>query len=354
MEYMVFGRERAPTTGQHHVQGYVRFKVNTRAQGVQRAIGIACHVEPAKGNEEQNRTYCIKDGVFTEQGTYDKDAGKQGARSDLKRVVALVQAGKSMREIAMEEPVAVIKFSAGIQGYMNIVRRAPLMREIHTTVLWGETGTGKTHRVRTTFPDAFVVNFGLAHPWDGYSQQDVILLDEFNPGKVTIQDLNTYLDKWSVDLGARYNNRTAYWTKVYICSNQPPEEWYNTLFAKPLVDSLMRRLREPMGLVVQVLDQNQEINLTWWSSTSVTATTTEPAAVSTPSTPASDSRTTSLTTLQLEVRTPRLPVERLPVVHLQRANATVGAPGAVPSFVMRPEPASGADAVGQVDIVVID
>lgn len=34
------------------------------------------HLEPAKGNEEQNREYCMKDGNYREFGEYDPEQGK--------------------------------------------------------------------------------------------------------------------------------------------------------------------------------------------------------------------------------------------------------------------------------------
>jgi len=266
MSYMVFGRETAPSTGQRHIQGYVRCKTTRRAVGVMHLLGLNMHVEPAKGNEAQNREYCIKEGNFTEHGVFDGNAGKQGHRTDLSNVVILVQEGASLRRIAQECPEQVIKHGAGIQALINLTREAPAMRDIHVTVLWGETGVGKTHRVRVMFPEAYCANFKDKNTWDSYTDQKVVLIDEFDPSTISIQELNKILDKWRHQLTCRYQNKEAFWTSVYICTNLNPSEWYAGMYANPLVKSLQRRLAEPVGRVFEVVSQDQEIPLTWWTT----------------------------------------------------------------------------------------
>ena len=57
-----------------------------------------------------------------------------------------------------------------------------------------------------------------AHPFDSYAGEDVLLLDEYvNNWK--IRDLLNYLDGYPLTLPARYSNRVACYTKVYLISN---------------------------------------------------------------------------------------------------------------------------------------
>jgi hypothetical protein len=58
-EYSIFQLERAPTTGQLHLQGYMRFK-NARAFNSVRALHNGMHIEAAKGSVADNITYCSK------------------------------------------------------------------------------------------------------------------------------------------------------------------------------------------------------------------------------------------------------------------------------------------------------
>ena len=56
------------------------------------------------------------------------------------------------------------------------------------------------------------------HPFDTYEGQDVIVFEEFN-SSITIQDMLNYLDGYPVKLPARYTDKVASFTKVYITSN---------------------------------------------------------------------------------------------------------------------------------------
>lgn len=299
MAYMVIGRETCPTTGRNHLQGmcpkhpfretpkigYVRFKAKKYARGVLTFLGGHAHLDKAKGNEEQNRTYCIKEGNYVEYGTFDAQAGVQGRRTDLHATVLRVQAGATMRELAQDPGHAenVIKHQAGIQALMNLVRIPPTERDIHTTVLWGPTGTGKSHRVFNSFPrdQIYMTKLANRNPWDGYTGQPVLFLDEFAPSQVTVQDLNTFLDKWPVMLPSRYFDKPAFWTTVVIAANSNPMEWYRGgLYSNPLeADSLLRRITEPMGRIYYVETREQEVDMHW-----ATPPPPPPAPPSTPST----------------------------------------------------------------------
>ena len=66
-KYLIYGRE-VGDEGTPHLQGYVQLKKITRLTGMKKLHPTA-HWEVAKGTEEQNRTYCSKEGDFQEFGT---------------------------------------------------------------------------------------------------------------------------------------------------------------------------------------------------------------------------------------------------------------------------------------------
>lgn len=229
VKYMIWQREKGET---EHVQGYLRFARKTRFNAVIKylAEGHKIHVEIAKGSEKQNKEYCSKeetrvDGPW-ELGVYDEKAGVQGRRVDLEAVADLIKQGRSLKEVALDHPATYIRYSLGLEKYQQLVQPLPpLERVIAVTVLWGATGTGKTHRVRTGYPDAFEV-IAARDPFGSYSQQDCILFDEYNYTKWSIQDMNRYTDKWRCQLDCRYHNKYAAWTHVFICSNTEPYTWW--------------------------------------------------------------------------------------------------------------------------------
>lgn len=47
--------------------------------------------------------------------------------------------------------------------------------------------------------------------------------------------MNKYLDKWPLKLNCRYFDRFAAWTRVAICANSSPKDWYK--FEPPAIQN---------------------------------------------------------------------------------------------------------------------
>ena len=168
--------------------------------------------------------------------------------------VAKYLSGKSVRDIAQSHPDAFIKFHTGIKELVRLNAPVPLLRrQVHVTVLWGRTGTGKTYRVTEKYSEAYMVEPGR-DPWGSYNGEDVIVFDEFDPSKWSIQEMNRYLDIYRLQLNCRYNNKYAHWTRIYILSNSSPERWFYA-FDSELQMAFLRRIHR----VIEVSDINQVI-----------------------------------------------------------------------------------------------
>ena len=63
-DFLVYGIERAPTTGTPHLQGYVEFDVRKRRSTVASLFPHGTHFEAARGSLFQNVAYCTKDGDY--------------------------------------------------------------------------------------------------------------------------------------------------------------------------------------------------------------------------------------------------------------------------------------------------
>ena len=106
-------------------------------------------------------------------------------------------------------------------------------RILTTTYIWGPTGTGKTRSVMEQYGYSGVYRItDYSHPFDSYAGEEVLLLDE-DSSNFQIRDLLNYLDGYPLTLPARYSNRVACFTKVYVISNlclskQYPNEQYNS------------------------------------------------------------------------------------------------------------------------------
>lgn len=260
--YLVYQLERGEEQGTTHLQGYVRFAKRKRFKTAKSWFSNdAVHIEKAQGNEQQNRDYCTKeqtrvDGPW-EFGTFVPRQGMAGRRSDLEDIAEkIVSKGATAKQIATEHPGDFIRYHQGIYALLQEAQPLPPMeREIKVLVLWGPTGTGKTHRIRHACPDIYDVKPGR-DPWGAYAGEEAILFDEFDYTRWPITDMNRYLDKWRCMLDARYRDKYARWTRVAICANSSPESWY-TEERWPLVQAFRRRIET----VINVISKEQEINI---------------------------------------------------------------------------------------------
>lgn len=227
MIYLIWQIEKGEA-GTEHVQGYVRFKTRKFLQSAKLLLSDRAHLEPARGKESANRTYCTKPGgtETTENGEYDPDSGTQGRRSDLEAVTAAILKGTSLASIAREEPTIFVQYHNGLEKLSRLTAPMPdLERNVRCVVLWGDTGTGKSHRVRTSFPDIYSIRAGRG-PFDMYNNQSTVLFDEFDFHLWPITEMNMYLDKWPCELNCRFFNKQAAWNNIYICANSDPMDWY--------------------------------------------------------------------------------------------------------------------------------
>jgi len=194
-KYIIFAPEIAPTTGTPHLQAYFSLSNNmtlrafqkflTNYQGFDSRWALQC----AKGDALSNRVYCMKsDTDKPNEDVFEFGAVPlgQGNRSDLEGVQEMVLAGASMREIAMTNFAAVVKYSRGIQYAVSLL--ASQARTDRTIGMWfhGNTGTGKSrfaHRFAKAFPKGGYVKNGGNKWFCGYEQGQVIIIDDYRPNK---------------------------------------------------------------------------------------------------------------------------------------------------------------------------
>ena len=79
MQYLCFGREVGPTTGTHHLQGYVYFTNPIQnPHHLFTEYGPPAYMERARGSAEDNIEYCSKEGEFEEYGEPPASAKSRG------------------------------------------------------------------------------------------------------------------------------------------------------------------------------------------------------------------------------------------------------------------------------------
>lgn len=115
VQYIVYGREIAPTTGTPHLQGYFYSKnqifLNTL---IKKFPGY--HFDVARGTPEQNRAYCIKEGDFFEFGVAPVSAAEARKRGGEKTA----EKWKNARENAMKGAFNAIDDEIFVKHYSSL------------------------------------------------------------------------------------------------------------------------------------------------------------------------------------------------------------------------------------------
>lgn len=141
-KYICYGEE-VGESGTPHLQGFLQFQTPKSLKYAKKQIPRA-HFEPRRGTPDEARTYCMKDGKFTERGTFSKG---QGARTDVTEVCTALRTQPYDQVVSQYEGFSLYH-SKSMLTFYNIVHKPPLtdyrIRDVH----WyhGPTGSGKTRK----------------------------------------------------------------------------------------------------------------------------------------------------------------------------------------------------------------
>ena len=91
---------------------------------------------------------------------------------------------------------------------------------------YGPPGTGKTSLAIEMGGTSYYRVTDYQHPFDSYSGEEVLILDEFD-GEMRLSTLLNVLDIWPTMLPARYTDRVAAYSQVILVSNEAPWSFYS-------------------------------------------------------------------------------------------------------------------------------
>jgi hypothetical protein len=228
--------EQCPETARLHLQGYLYASRKIGGVKVKEYLGDnTAHLEGARGSPIQNRDYCTKQETRVE-GPWEEGAipAGQGSRSDIENAITTINNGGSWADIVENHTAVAIRYPGGIRAVLSH-RSTPVehFRQVSVFVYWGETGTGKTRRavencIANNEGYYILRNHGGNSVWfDGYNGEPNLIIDEFY-GWIKFGMLLTYLDGYRTVVPVKGSTMWAAWTTVYITSNRPYKEWYNS------------------------------------------------------------------------------------------------------------------------------
>ena len=202
------------------------------------------HIEKANGSAMENRDYIKKsgkwagstkaetsvEGTFYEWGNIPTE--KEEKSPKMFQLIECIKAGMSTMDIINENPALAFKIKD-----IEILRQTVLAekyasenRDIEVSYIFGATGTGKTSGIFEKHGAGNVcrvTNYrkGQGVYFDNYYGHEILVFEEYNT-QIPIEEMLNYLDIYPLNLPARYADKVACFTKVYITSNIPLQSQY--------------------------------------------------------------------------------------------------------------------------------
>lgn len=234
------------TTGTEHTHIFVMSDSPIRFSTMKNRFPLA-HIEKTYGSAQENRDYIRKEGkwantdkaVTSVPGTFEEWGYLPTEREEkapmMAQLIQDVEAGKSTTEIITDNPKLAfrIKDIDILRQTLLAEKYAKEIRQLEVTYLYGATGVGKTYGIFQQFSAADIcriTNYRGSNGvnFDAYRCQDVLVFEEYH-SQIPITDMLCYLDVYPLMLPARYNDRVACYTKVFLTSNIPFTEQYKSL-----------------------------------------------------------------------------------------------------------------------------
>lgn len=254
MNYLLYTEQKAPTTGTIHYQGYVQFFKSKALTGAKNMIPGA-HLSIARGTLAQNKAYIVDDekktntGLLMEHGVAEDIApekNKQGKRTDIKKMLRMVEEKKSYFEIVEEHPEAFGMYEKMIERHRmeceekdnkeiefpvtlpwcTIDKPDPANKQRHYWV-WGPSDVGKTRAMQEALKGTktFLAS-NNNYVFESYRDEELLVFDDCMPSLEEILDCsNTWELRKERAGGSRYIKR--YWKKgqtrtILVLANHPP------------------------------------------------------------------------------------------------------------------------------------
>ena len=232
------------TTGTYHTHVFLYSTSPIRFGTVKKRFPVA-HIEKAVGTVKENRDYIAKEGkwadtakaetkvegTFFEFGTPPSESEEKSPK--MYQILQSVKDGCSTAEIVEENPSFCLQTQKIDQLRDTIDGEAfrKRTREVAVHYLYGETGTGKTESIfqKHGLSEVYrITDYGGANGvrFDDYQAHKIVLFQNFE-GQIPIDAMLNYLDIYPLMLPARFHNKVACYTTVYITSDIPLEEQYN-------------------------------------------------------------------------------------------------------------------------------
>jgi len=196
VKWMVIGKE-VGEDGTPHLQAACILNDQMNMNAIKAVPGMKrAHFESMRGTPQHNYTYCTKqDPLAFTKGSMPKP----GKRNDLETAYESLRAGASMKEMAENHGVEMIKYHKGFTVVRSLLA-GPRTEPPKIVWLYGPTGVGKT-RACVEFASKhhggeYWMSCATLQWLDGYDGQSIAILDDFRGKHCSFSFLLRLLDRY--------------------------------------------------------------------------------------------------------------------------------------------------------------
>jgi hypothetical protein len=243
IQYYCFAHEIGTEEETPHVHIFMYIPATAKWGTVQKRFAPG-HIEICNGTCQVNKDYVFKQGKHAKTAKADgnrvdthvewgqmppeRTGEKNDSHADF---VEMIKCDATTVELLNQRPqdygnvdkIERLKFKLLEEKYGDIDR------DVKVTYVYGVPRAGKTSGVRNKYGGwkniCRIKVYQNPMKFDAYKGQDVLVLDEFT-GKIDIDLMNSIMEGYPLELPARYHDRQAGYTKLYIISNIPLDKQY--------------------------------------------------------------------------------------------------------------------------------
>lgn len=227
-----YQKEKAPSTGTIHYQGFVLLKKRQHLSFVRKLLPKA-NWRAMRGTPQENLNYTSKDASKVEGpwhfGISIEEALKMtpGRRTDIEDCLECIEKEGHVAA-GYKFPSLMVRCGRGLMDVATS-RIKPHIREDPTNLIWfGPPNTGKSYKAQHDYPDHYLMPRcnGNNLWWGGYDRQKCVIIDEFGKGAYPITTMNILLDKVCPVVDQKGKQIPTFYDTVIIISNDHPDTWY--------------------------------------------------------------------------------------------------------------------------------
>ncbi len=274
MQYLVY-QEEIGENGTYHFQGYCEFTKQMTARRAEDLLGGQAFMAPRRGTAAQAIAYCKKDDTripHTEPYEFG-EPNCQGKRIDLEAFKDEVMSGARERDL-LDDHFGILARYPRFYGTLTKNNRPRRSADLVVTLLYGETGTGKTRAIEDawgTDPEFYRTPLNNKTIWfDGYDGHTKVLLDDFSgaASHISLCNLLQLLDRYPVQVPTKGGHTWWLPNEVFVTTNLLPSSWYKWEGRGEQYKALARRFSKVLVYFVPVPGTNncfyEADRDTWW------------------------------------------------------------------------------------------